>query len=167
MSAPLVALLALVIGIQLVPLKSSRDRFGRLEINWNVITECVLQSAPPGDDWQRHEFLNLSFLLPSDFKTTQPPIVFDHGGQMWADGDRTVSIIAGFWGPTSFESWPGTACRTSADGHPVLLMEAVGTDQVTVQAWYPDHPLLVARAKRQRDLTLLRTILLSGVSKGR
>jgi hypothetical protein len=73
---------------------------------------------------------------------------FVHGGEVWEDGELSVSIVYGIWDEYSFDGTMGNRCRTTLDGNDVFVIAAPRD----VLAWYQiapgsHEPVLSARSK--------------------
>ena len=90
-----------------------------------------------GESWQAWAQGGVTVRLPPSFRPVlEPERQYAHGGAQWRDGDNTVELIWGRWGPSSLEpSGGGQWCLAEIHDALVALVEVDG-DERRLAAWY-------------------------------
>jgi hypothetical protein len=139
-----------------------------------LLASCASQPRPPAvtcppavqaaENWPAVAESTGAYQLrmPSSF-TPVPPgeVFFVHGGDVWKDGDRRISISFGHWAEMSFDEEPGERCRTRIGDADVFLI----VSPTSVLAWYSresgSHEPVVSVSSKSGDLGMLAAVALS------
>jgi hypothetical protein len=155
-------------AIILLDLQTMCNRHARLS-PLAELPPCVDLGTPTPDSWSTLSSASdsITIIAPSSFTPFDRGVEYMHGGAAWRSGEATLELSYGYWGSSSFPN-QDKACKTVANGIPIIYMEHQVDSGFVLTAWYvldewsgALDPALDARSPHAEDLTTLRSILLS------